>query len=311
MSAEVAPTKDDFIEKDCKIPNPASIIDNGKSLSDRPYKHSATSEETSVEEQNGQYMASVPTEEGMDKKPRSQPDFASEDARVTVDDYIHIEAQLAEIVSPRLRLWQSMSYFKLVEGRISNLEAKVRGLRRESTPSKDEDENAFPKEIPDIEYLTWEEFAPQMSRIATGKETGNRKHRAELSLDPKFVIEVLHEEPRYGFMAKVRPNLVDNISLDPMPKNATSSLRSDTNGYPTLIRIRSKTLLKVIQEVTKCTTATGPHQHRLLLLRPFKLLTTYADQLRKRLKELDDSDKENKHQGRALTASRPSCPLIL
>ncbi|KAL4947647.1 hypothetical protein BDW69DRAFT_109890 [Aspergillus filifer] len=206
----------------------------------------------------------------------------------------------------RMRVMQSKAYIELVERRILELEGKVRKILREPTPVlEDDDESAFPGTIPDIRLLTWGEFAPltELDR----KKANRWKHRPELDLNPKNVIEVLQEEPRYGSRAtktSTNWNYADT-ALDLISKQPSKPFSSFVD-YPNLIRIRSKELLHVVQEATGCQTKIGPHEHRMLLLRPFKLLVTYEPQLRQFLQKLDDLHKDNESQAQEMDQPQPA-----
>jgi hypothetical protein len=185
----------------------------------------------------------------------------------------------------RLRLTQSVHYTELVEDRILELEKKVRRALREKTPV-DEDENSS-KLVPGsnncFSVLRWADFSARIEVDPKQIAATRWKHRPEMDDERKSVIELLLEEPRLSLALLWKNNQSDSGTQ--LPLQVTGLLKGQTAQpvalEPHRIRIRSQSLLKVLKGITGCETTIGPHRHRLLLLRPFKLLVAFADKLQK------------------------------
>lgn len=194
-----------------------------------------------------------------------------------------------------LRLKQSKAYSELIEDRILELEKKVRALRRENTPPPNEPLTDFPSNKVDIQYQTWTQFSARPELDVKGINRNFWQHRPEIDTEPKYVIEVLQEAPETK-----RSNLVENFGTSEATENEGATLKMtgmETVVYPYLIRIRSRLLLKVIKEATDCSTLVGPHKHRMLLLRPYKLLVTHAKNLHTFLEKLEKENNKNVSNG--------------
>jgi len=192
-----------------------------------------------------------------------------------------------------LRLKQSKAYSELIEERILDLEKKVRKLRKEKTPQPEERLTNFPSNKADIEYQSWEQFSAR-PRVDV-KDNTTWKHRPEIDPEPKHIIEVLQEAPFTN-----SSNTAKNHGPSEAPRNETVNLKTMgivAVAHPHLIRIRSRLLLKIIKEATKCDTVVGPHKHRLLLFRPYKLFVKHARDLRSFLEKLEKENAENAGNG--------------
>lgn len=193
------------------------------------------------------------------------------------------------------RLLQYKAYAELLEDRLLDLEEKVRGILNLPKPDATNLNSAKPPvSLLEISEMGWAKFG-----VRNEVETkGVWKHRPEVDTRPKSVIEVLTEEPRYTFGSRmtVRSNLAQSgsensadtvASEEKKVVQSVASVRDGKSSMPHRIRIRSPLLLKLINEVTGLNTVVGPHKHILLLFRPFKLLVAYAEDLRKKLQQLD------------------------
>ncbi|KAK0610312.1 hypothetical protein DIS24_g12063 [Lasiodiplodia hormozganensis] len=191
------------------------------------------------------------------------------------------------------RVLQTQAHTQLVEDRLCDLEAKVRKLLKEPDPAfDDEDQNAFPPHERRITSLTWKDFNARLE--VTAKRSSQWKHRPEIDLEPKSIIEVLNEEPRYTWAFALSDKYSPTAPEESQEPVSVVPESSDAIAVtvPYRIRIRSRLLLKVIKQLTHCRTTTGTYKHRMLLFPPFKLLITYNNEFRVGLKKLED-----KHRG--------------
>ncbi|KAI9662333.1 MAG: hypothetical protein M1821_008500 [Bathelium mastoideum] len=207
-----------------------------------------------------------------------------------------------------LRLIQAKAHTQLIEDRINDLEAKVRKILKEPDPSLDEDQNTFPRNEIEIKYLPWREFNVRFEIDKTRHI--HWKHRPEIDLEPKSVIEILWEEP-FNTGAYIPSSELSSAEFNVVPSSQVpESMNSVFTDYPYRIRIRSQLLLQVIKEATGCQTTLGPYRHRLLLLRPFKLLVTHYHHLRSALKRLEDKHQKVEEEWEPNSHSPPSMALI-
>ena len=187
------------------------------------------------------------------------------------------------------RLLQTKAYTELVEDRILELEQKVRTLSNDKTPLIEVDTS--PGDITPLmkyEAMEWSKFNSH-GNFDASRNRATWQHRAELDEVSKPIIEILVEEPRYGFLqadtgrgnpdgAKSQLGLLGGIGCEPSSlQQQQQQLVSPPEPYR--IRIRSKRLLKLLKYITGRNVIVGPHEHRLLMIRPFKLLVAFADQL--------------------------------
>jgi len=193
----------------------------------------------------------------------------------------------------RRRLLQSQSFQSLMEDRITELEEKVRKIldepERVEKPKAEEALNGTQT----IRELSWSEFRgtappnPQTTPISW-------KHKAELDSEPKAMIEILTEQPRYHELSTAeegrtrrgqdrKPEAQGSSGLVSLNPVACDPQRGDV---PHLIRIRSTLLLKVLHDLTGMNTCIGPYRHVLVLFRPFKLLVCFADKIREQYERL-------------------------
>ncbi|KAI0452523.1 hypothetical protein F5B21DRAFT_506222 [Xylaria acuta] len=192
--------------------------------------------------------------------------------------FISVDASLSARRSkaPR-RLLQSKAYAELVEERIQDLERRVRQLSDEKDPLA-EDNNNNSRDIPFLPRVApigWTDFNHR-TFISRKDFRGTWEHCPELDKTSRSAIEVLVEEPHYGLALSRsgQQNSVDKqsiLSASDLPDFQCN----DLSAGPYQIRIRSPLLLKTLKDITGCNVTVGPHEHRLLLLRPFKLLVHF------------------------------------
>jgi len=200
-----------------------------------------------------------------------------------------------------MRLMQSKAYAELLEDRIFDLEDKVRKLRGEPKPADIEDDviGDVPT-ITEIGMLGWTEFSRRIE-INRKDIPEEWKHCPEVDQEPRHVIEILKEEPRFDFF---KLNTQSSNAAQSRPDVAGIQVH-DSSVDPHRIRIRSKLLLKVLKEITGCNTTLGPYEHRLLLLQPFKLLVSFEKNIRDFLRDVEELH-AGKGEGMALlVASQP------
>jgi len=186
------------------------------------------------------------------------------------------------------RLLQTKAYAELVEDRILELEQKVRTLSNDKTSLVEVDTS--PGDITPLmkyEAMGWSKFNGR-GNFDASRNRATWQHRAELDEVSKPIIEILVEEPRYGALqadagrgnpdgAKSQLGLLGGIGCE--PSSLQQQQQSVSPPEPYRIRIRSKRLLKLLKYITGRNVLVGPHEHRLLMIRPFKLLVGFADQL--------------------------------
>lgn len=183
------------------------------------------------------------------------------------------------------RLLQTKAYAELVEERILELEQKVRELANHKTPLVETNANlgdslpSLLKAVP----MGWSEFNSRTSFNFSPKNyPGEWQHRPEVDDVPRPIIEILTEEPRYGtFLTDFSNRKSDVATSRQMGIDAYASSTPVSTSEPYQIRFRSNLLLKFLKNVTGCSVLLGPHEHRLLMFRPFKLLAHFATSIQK------------------------------
>ncbi|KAI1751862.1 hypothetical protein F4782DRAFT_170857 [Xylaria castorea] len=186
------------------------------------------------------------------------------------------------------RILQAKAYAELVEDRILDLEQKVRDLNNEKDSLAED--NSSPGGIPPIIRLApmgWTDFNHR-TFINRKDFTGTWKHRPEIDELSRPVIEILIEEPYYGFGLSRSGKQSSDDSLSHLSAPGLSTFQPDDFSVePYQIRVRSKLLLKTLKEITGTNVTIGPHEHRLLLLRPFKLLVYFEQDIRSSLQKME------------------------
>ncbi|KAM6529486.1 hypothetical protein FALCPG4_007622 [Fusarium falciforme] len=167
-----------------------------------------------------------------------------------------------------------------LEHRLVELEMKVSALQGDRPLAQDGDDGSGDVPlIPNIKELGWVDFKPQLATYWPLPD--DWPHRKEMDDEPKHVIEILKEQPRQGQFFRVA-----DISFSAVGNSAVvQNISHNTDAYQ--IRIRSEILIRTLSELTGCKTKLGPYGHRLLLLRPFKLLISFEKDIRNRLEELE------------------------
>jgi hypothetical protein len=196
---------------------------------------------------------------------------------------------------------QTKAYAELIEDRILELERKVQSLTNDQTPLvEDVGSQSDPPSLLQAVPMAWSEFNSRTSFYVSQKDyPENWPHRPELDDAPKPVLEILTEEPRYGsFPADFSNNHnSDAATTSHCVRRVPSSSLEEcplSLAEPYRIRIRSKLLLKLLKQLTGCNVVRGPYEHRLLMLRPFKLLVRFADRIRNHAQELAEESKDGR-----------------
>jgi hypothetical protein len=192
----------------------------------------------------------------------------------------------------RRRLRHTKLYMELIEDRLLHLEDKVRELSGKPQESvEDEKTGEDLATISEIMALNWNDFRTRIEIDPKEFQQG-WKHQMELDRTSKHMIEVLMEEPLFTVPQQDRGDsdtggrsLAHRVDDD--NTTAITPQISDECFEPYQIRIRSKLLLKILNKITGCETSIGPYKHKLLLFRPFKLLVSFEDDIRDKLRELE------------------------
>ncbi|KAI1288156.1 P-loop containing nucleoside triphosphate hydrolase protein [Xylaria venustula] len=198
--------------------------------------------------------------------------------------------------SAKRRLLQTQAYQSLLEDRMTSLEEKLRKYLDKPEPKNVE---SPPSEVPNItkefSELSWSAFRGSVA-IEPQASSYGWDHVKELDKSPKAMIEILTEKPRYNEIRTLEDETStrqrDQKSEAPRPTSLESldakSRIPCQEGLPYLIRIRSTLLLKILREITGLQTCIGPHEHILVLFKPFKLFISFADKIRDHFKRLSN-----------------------
>lgn len=190
----------------------------------------------------------------------------------------------------KLRLAQSKAYAEIIEERLILLEKSVADLQpqgRKTLGQDDDEDEIAPQSHASTTVMSWAEFKPT---VYTGPAT--RAHRPEVDLTRKSMIEILRDEPGYSNVSisqdrgahVLGPSDADRA----LPSQIMERTASPVDFEPYQIRIRSKLLLQVLQAITDCNTTPGRWKHKVVFIRPFKLLVHCAQSLKDRLRYLED-----------------------
>lgn len=189
---------------------------------------------------------------------------------------------------------QAKAYAELVEDRIQDLEKKIQALTNDKTPLVHEKISPSDPAQPLLQVLPmrWIEFHSRAAFNFNPKTyQGEWQHRPETDDQRRPIIEVLTEEPRHSAALTE----LSTTRRPGRPATTTAEGRS-TSGTPVparepyQIRIRSNPLLKLLKEITGCAVLVGPHEHRLLMVRPFKLLARFATRIKKHAEDVAAKD---------------------
>ncbi|KAH0565033.1 hypothetical protein GP486_001572 [Trichoglossum hirsutum] len=209
--------------------------------------------------------------------------------------YGHHSRPLKErIAKARRRLVQSNLYNQLVEDRLRAVEKDINQLLNRdpedfTTPSQ------TPTHEPTIQRLAWADF-----KVSPFVREGVKSwtHVPEVDSTPRSILEVLVEDPQVGVRRQVQaPDNGTTLALTGPGGDNTSGGRIGseiasvdskfTSAIPERLRIRSPVLLKTLDQISGTAVASGPHKHKSVFLRPFKLLVTNEDKIRERLEKLE------------------------
>ncbi|RWA06679.1 hypothetical protein EKO27_g8426 [Xylaria grammica] len=191
------------------------------------------------------------------------------------------------------RLLQSQAYQGLLESRITDLEEKIRKILDTPEPNNEGKQTAEASNITKvISELSWSKFRGSI-QVDPRANRYTWEHVPELDTNPKAMIEILTERPRYDEIRTMDDERITgerdqgSESQEPISFGSFNSAFSPfQEELPYLIRIRSPLLLKVLKEITGLQTCLGPHGHVLVLFKPFKPLISFADKIHERFKRL-------------------------
>lgn len=296
----------------------------------QPHKNVVEIEQTM---KNGENAIEVETKtEGdqarpVEKKKRSsratllkvfEGDSSSSDLSSELSDVNHNYGKYQRIVTRKgkRRSKQAATYSLMIEERLATLEAELRKRNNVSPPGSDnEDEDTksptFPPHHTEIAHHVTRDFYHMDKRTIK-----HGPHVPEVSMKPRHVIEVLTDDPRFGlFRPQSTPgggslqvagaNSGRNVVRDwvTTPTRASVSMQNSPSEtvrvscVPERIRIRSPTLLAVLEKITGLDLVGASwFKHKLVMRRPYKVFAEYGDQI------LDYYDYlEKKHSGETTT----------
>jgi hypothetical protein len=191
------------------------------------------------------------------------------------------------------RLLQTKAYAELVEDRILELEQQVGKLSKDKSLSLPAEAETTHGDLPLLlKYVPmgWNEYSSRANFEVSRNDRQRRwQHRPEVDEMSKPIIEILTEEPRSSvYVADPSNHSSDVTKSQATGCNSPSSKDTPSHAEPYRIRIRSKLLLKLLKHITHCNVLLGPHGHRLQMIRPFKLLVRFADQIQRYANDLDE-----------------------
>ncbi|KAI1359010.1 hypothetical protein F5Y08DRAFT_93202 [Xylaria arbuscula] len=202
--------------------------------------------------------------------------------------------------APR-RLLQAKAYAELVEDRILYLEKTLQDLIKskdleQEEPTKDETPPNDIRSLLHIADLGWIEFNHRT--LVNRKDiTGKWDHRPEVDAGSKPIVEALVEEPRYSLsLASTNQQSSDELRKSFGGPDSHPS-EKDRSSEPYRLRIRSNLLLRALKEITGTNLLIGPHEHRLLMLRPFKFLVHFEEKIKKFITEAENKEQIDKNTG--------------
>lgn len=195
------------------------------------------------------------------------------------------------------RLLQTKAYAELVEDRILELEQKVGKLsKNKSLLAEPETTHGDLPLLLKYVPMGWNEYSSRANfEVSRNDRPGRWQHRPEVDEMSKPIIEILTEEPRSGvYVADPRNRSSDVTKSQAAGHSSPSSKDTPSHAEPYRIRIRSKLLLKLLKYITDCNVLLGPHEHRLQMIRPFKLLVRFADRIQRYANDLDEELRNGK-----------------
>jgi hypothetical protein len=285
------------------IEDSAALVGTGKS--------EETGTENPKKDQMNEKLADNDPNKGMAEKDRDDQTYDDDRGRLRYERLAGHFGILTPLEGRRkkakIRMIQSMQYGELIEDRILDLEKKVRKALHEKTPPLDEENasEAVPGSHNCYKVLSWADFSARFEVDRKQRLEGRWQHRPEMDDKPKNVIELLLEEPRFSYAALVFKGSQSDSRL---PVEITSQLKGQDAKpvalEPHRIRIRSPYLLTALKSITGCATTIGPYEHRLTLMRPFKLLVVFADKVQKHFADLE------REHARSCLGMFPVLPII-
>lgn len=188
-----------------------------------------------------------------------------------------------------LRLAQSKAYAELIEERLVHLEKVLAELQPKGhkTLAEDDDDNeAAPKSVASIKVMGWTDF-----RATPTPGSAARTHRPEFDRAPRSLIEILREDPGYPDNSISPDHDSDVFGTSgvntTLGRQSTESITKAVDFEPHEIRIHSRVLLQVLNDITGCNTTPGQWKHKITFLRPFKLLVYFEQNFNDRLRHLE------------------------
>ncbi|KAJ5494612.1 hypothetical protein N7463_010699 [Penicillium fimorum] len=177
------------------------------------------------------------------------------------------------------RLFHEAMLHRLFHDRLEALENAVLG------PQKLNATNYNKSNVPDsevkIKWLSWQEYSFVYDAPQSKSEW---KHVPEIDNSPQSIIEALIEEPLSFRAAR---SITTKQSPGVVPGNKVAIDGKETTLPVFQFRLRSTILLKVLDEVTDQLSQRGPHEHKVIFMRPFKLLTLFGKELLEHQKKLE------------------------
>ncbi|KAL9119791.1 MAG: hypothetical protein Q9187_003654 [Circinaria calcarea] len=211
------------------------------------------------------------------------------------------------------RAKQAHMYSKLVEDRIVALETELALLSKQSPPYLDEvAAYSGPKHHLKVVRLAWADFKVK----PFSNDLRMWQHVDEYDPATKSVLEVLVEDSRIDDIQEAQSQEISLPSATSVPRSYGSrdTLESSkaaimhnrhNTGVPIRLRIRSTILLKILDEISNAKVEGGKSKEKLVFLRPFNLLFTYANEIRARLKLL-----ESKHKVTGIPSTEKCTPSL-
>ncbi|KAI9736752.1 MAG: hypothetical protein M1834_000956 [Cirrosporium novae-zelandiae] len=222
---------------------------------------------------------------------------------LTEERILALEAEVKQL--KRSKQDSSTDRLKRDSGRIDLQESYYKGVISEAEPLTTGN-SAIPISTLTITRMNWAEFTPLPDSLR------NREHAAEISLEPRSVLEVLVEDPprvNLGRHRKHRSSFligkVEPTEVKPRTTISHDEVRSfpGSGSIPRRLRIRSPVLIRFLMDITGLdmfiTDPDGDDEtyerslsqfwkHKIVILRPFKLFVIYENEIREHFRELEE-----------------------
>lgn len=225
-------------------------------------------------------------------------------------DLKHLKSPLEDRrINAKRHANQAILFTGLVEDRLAFLEQQLQKLQLLAGEDpivlqnfKDSANASGPSHNPEIKHMTWAEWKSVPAVL--NSKVSKAKHSPEGQNAPKSVLEVLIEDPQVTMRRRLRirekaqdgpkkRSDVNRPATTPKPDASTVNAKR----VPERLRIRSRVLLEILEQVTDVKLPPGPHGlEKLVMLRPFKLLFTYEDKIRKRLSNMEELYQRHKRE---------------